>query len=83
MHTELIRAEVQRLVRQTPFRPFVLTLQGGEKALIEHPENIAFDPRAGASSDFYVLSGSLRMFSTFDAVSSASMLSNGNGQHEA
>jgi hypothetical protein len=75
MQVELLRSELQRLLRQVPFRPFVLTFNGGETALIEHPENVAFDPRPGASSDFYVLSGSLRMFSTFEAVSSVSMLS--------
>jgi hypothetical protein len=84
MRVELIRSEVQRLMRQSPFRPFLLTLERGEHALIEHPENIGFDPRPGASSDFYVISGSLRLFSTFDAVSSVSLLANGatNGSGE-
>jgi len=41
-------------------------------AVIEHPENIAFDPDAkGPDSDeFYVIKGRLRLFSTFSAVSS-------------
>lgn len=77
MRVELIRSEVQRLLRQTPFRPFAITLAGGEQAIIEHPENVAFDPRPGSSSDFYVLSGSIRLFSTFDMVSSVVILSNG------
>ena len=70
-----IRSEVQRLIRTIPFRRFVLSLENGERILIEHPENVAFDPRPGSSSDFYVLSGSLRLFSTFGAVSSLAMLS--------
>jgi hypothetical protein len=74
MEVELIRSEIQRLLRQVPFRAFVINLVGGEHAVIEHPENVAFDPRPGASSDFYVLSGSLRLFSTFKAVSSLAML---------
>lgn len=77
MKVELIRSEFQRLLRQAPFRPFAITFVGGERAMIEHPENVAFDPRAGASTDFYVLTGSLRLFSTFEAVSSATMLSGG------
>ena len=77
MQVELVRSEIQRLLRQTPFRPFILTLVGGERAVIEHPENVAFDPRPGASSDFYVLTGSLRLFSTFGAVSSVANLSGG------
>ena len=45
--------------------------------MIEHPENVAFVPRAGASTDFYVLAGSLRLFSTFKSVSTVAMLSGG------
>jgi hypothetical protein len=74
MRTELIRSEVRRLLRQVPFRPFLLTLESGDRVLIEHPENIAFDPRPGSSSDFYVISGSVRLFSTFEAVLSAAIL---------
>ncbi len=64
-----IRSEVQRLIRAIPFRRFTLSLENGEVALIEHPENIAFDPEPGGSEDFYVISGRLRLFSTFSAVS--------------
>jgi hypothetical protein len=74
MEDELVRSELQRLRRQTPFRRFVITFKSRERAVIEHPENIAFDPRPGASSDFYVLTGSLRLFSTFGAVSSLATL---------
>jgi hypothetical protein len=72
---EHVRSELLRLLRQTPFRPFAITFVGGEQAIIEHSENVAFDPRAGGTSEFYVLTGSLRMFSTFDSVSSLSILS--------
>ena len=77
MKVELVRAELQRLLRQSPFQLFVITLKGGERAVIEHPENVAFDPRPGSSSDFYVLTGSLRLFSTFADVSSVAILSGG------
>ena len=66
--TDSIRAEIQRLSRAVPVRRVVLSLENGERALIEHPENIAFDPQAGGSDDFYVISGKLRLFSTFGAV---------------
>lgn len=83
MHAEHFRTELQRLLRQTPFRPFLLTFAGGEHAVIEHPENIAFDPRPGGTSEFYVLTGSLRMFSTFECVSSATIITpTMNGQEE-
>jgi len=77
MQVEFVRAELQRLLRQSPFRAFAITLKGGERAVIEHPENVALDPRAGSSSDFYVLTGSLRLFSTFADVSSVALLSGG------
>jgi hypothetical protein len=77
MKVELVRAELQRLLRQSPFQSFVISLKGGERAVIEHPENVAFDPRPGSSFDFYVLTGSLRLFSTFADVSSVAILSGG------
>jgi hypothetical protein len=77
MKVELVRAELQRLLRQSPFRAFAITLKGGERAIIEHPENVAWDPRPGSSTDFYVLTGSLRLFSTFGDVSSMAILSGG------
>jgi hypothetical protein len=76
-----IRTEVQKLMHARPFRPFALLLENGERVMIGHPENIAFDPGsssgAGASDEFYLISGGLRMFSTFSAVSSIAMLDQG------
>jgi hypothetical protein len=81
MQVELMRTELQRLLRQVPFHPFIMNVVGGERAVIEHPENVAFDPRPGSSSDFYVLTGTVRLYSTFGKVSSAIMPpESGNGQ---
>jgi hypothetical protein len=71
--TDSIRSEVHRLIRSAPFRRFVLLLENGDRAIIEHPENIAFDPEPGGTEDFYVISGKLRLFSTFTAVSSIAL----------
>lgn len=68
-----IRSEIQRLIRSAPFRKFVLNLENGDRVLIEHPENVAFDPEPGGSEDFYVIAGNLRLFSTFSAVSSVAL----------
>jgi hypothetical protein len=70
------RTEIQRLLRDAPFRPFVLSLENGGRVTIEHPENIAFDPASNGkgSTEFYVISGPLRLFSTFEAVSSVALL---------
>jgi hypothetical protein len=71
---EAIRAEIQRLIRAVPFRRFVVNLENGDRVLIEHPENIAFDPDAKTNgSEFYVISGELRLFNTFAAVSSVAL----------
>ena len=75
--TTTIRAEIQKLVRQLPFRSFILNFENGQHAVIEHPENIAFDPATnghGGSLDFHVVAGDVRMISTFEAVTSVSLL---------
>ena len=67
-HTDAMRSEVRRLLRTAPFRRFILTMENGERALIEHPENVAYDPSDGGSDEFYVVTGKLRLVSTFDRV---------------
>ena len=78
---EAIRSEVQRLLHAVPFRPFALTLESGDRVVIGHPENIAFDPPSpngsGGSEEFYVISKQLRLFSTFGAVTSVALLDRG------
>jgi hypothetical protein len=72
MRTVVVRSEIQRLLRQAPFQPFVLNLENGDRITIDHPENIAFDPGSNGpdsgSKDFYVISGRLRVYSKFEAV---------------
>lgn len=78
MRVEIIKAEVQRLLRQVPFRQFALNLENGDRVIIEHPENIAFDPvgknGSGRSTEFHVISSDLRYVSTFEAVTSVATL---------
>lgn len=62
---------------ERPFRPFVLLMENGDRVVIEHPENIAFDPEVGGPADFYVISGRLRLFSTFAAVTGVTLLDAG------
>ena len=77
---ETVRSEVKRLVRTVPFRPFALSLENGERIVIEHPENIAFDPssRKANAAEFHVISSRLRVVSTFDVVTSVSALDRGD-----
>jgi hypothetical protein len=76
-----LRLEILKLMRAKPFRPFALMLENGERVMIGHPENIAFEPGSpdgvGGSEDFYVISGGIRMFSTFGAITSIAMLDHG------
>ena len=72
--TEVVRSEVLRIMHQGPFRAFALSLENGDRIIIDHPENIAFDPTPDGSSDFYAFSRQLRVYSTFDAVTSVSLL---------
>ena len=78
---ESIRDEVQRRMRTEPFEPFLLTLENGDRVVIEHPENIAFDPGAQAgdrhAGEFYVLNRQMRLFSSFDAVTSVASANRG------
>jgi hypothetical protein len=83
MRTALVRSEVQRLLNQRPFRPFALLLESGDRVIIEHPENIAFDPVAQGVGEFYVISGRLRLFSTFEAVTSVTLLDSGGEAESA
>lgn len=68
------RDEIQRMVRAVPFRPFAVVLDSGERIIVNHPENIAFDPGnsdgSGGSPYFYIISNRLRVFGTFEAISS-------------
>ena len=85
MRTEEIRAEVQNMIRQAPFRPFALMMENGDRIIIDHPENIAFDPTSdtrSGSKEFYVLSNQLRLFSTFEAVTSVAIVDRGETAQE-
>ncbi len=75
---DTVRAEVKKMIRANPFRPFALSMENGDRILIEHPENIAFDPGSSngkpGSEEFYVISSSLRVFSNFGAVTSVAIV---------
>jgi len=72
---EAIGDQVIRLLEARPFKPFALVVESGEQLIIEHLENIAFDPTgADGTEDFYVATRRLRTVSTFSAVTSISQL---------
>ncbi len=83
MRTQTVREELKGLIKRVPFQPFIITLESGQQLLIEHPENIAFNPQADPESKqgrrFVVVSGEHSTFSTFDAVSGITFGDDGNG----
>ena len=86
MRTLPIRTEVQRLIRHAPFRRFAIDMENGDRLIVEHPENLAFDPAESGSEgsdDFYVITKQLRVFGTFDAVTSVMLVDQGGrrGKH--
>ena len=79
---ESVRAQFLELIHAAPFQRFVVNLENGDRVLIEHPENIAFDPKSNSrNNDFSVVTRKVRLFSTFDAVSSV-VLADRNGLAE-
>jgi hypothetical protein len=72
-----IRSEVQRLVRAQPYHPFALLMENGDRIVVEHPENIAFDPAKNGddgSDHFYVISRQLSQMSTFGAITTVALV---------
>ena len=80
MRTAAVRKQIELLVHARPFRPFVITLENGQRIPIEHPENLAYVPGMnGGPGDlnFSVVSSRLLMYGTFDAVTSIAVLDEG------
>jgi hypothetical protein len=72
-----IRSEILGLLRAVPFRPFVVTLDSGQQAVVGHPENIAFDLDSPEAEEFHILSRGLRLISTFSAISGIELVDRG------
>ncbi len=70
MRIEETREELLRLVHQRPYQPFLVSLENGDRLMVEHPENIAFDPEQNGRSRFYVLSRNLACCENLEAVTS-------------
>jgi hypothetical protein len=74
MRSAAVRAKIEHLIHDAPFRPFVISLENGQTIAIEHPENIAFEPGENGSQDFYVLTKGLHLYSSFSAVTSIALI---------
>jgi len=68
--TEL-RDEVERLIGQVPFQPFLMILVNGDRIPIFHPELIHIDPLDNGEPgpmEFVVMLDGLRGYRSFDDV---------------
>jgi hypothetical protein len=70
------RAQIISLLNRRPFRPFVISLDNGDRLTVEHPETVAYDP-TGASTQFSVLTGGLMVASYFRSVTSIALQDTG------
>lgn len=69
MHAEDTRSTLKYLRQQQPFEPFLICLENGDRYLIEHPENVAFDPSENGRTRFSVVTSDLFCYSNFESVS--------------
>ena len=72
--TDTNREQLTELVRATPFQSFALSLENGDRIVIEHPENIAFDSTANGRERLFVITTKLLVHSTLSAVTSVAQL---------
>lgn len=79
--TATVREQVKQFVHATPFQPFVMIMENGQKLLVEHPECVAFDPavQEGARGwdKLAVVSEGLVVFCTLGAVTTINTLDRG------
>ena len=71
---ETIRARMKHLYNDRPFRTFAINLENGDRVIVEHPENLAFDPTAGGRDGFILLTAQIRYYSTFSSITSLAVL---------
>jgi hypothetical protein len=71
------RADLRAHVRRTPFQPFALSLENGDRVIIEHPENVAFNPKENTSERVAIVSGNLAHYTTLSAITAISLLDQG------
>jgi len=75
VRSETIRNELIRMLRQQPYQPVEINIENGDRLVVEHPENISFNPdpknpKHPNANRFHVVNGDILYVSTFDAVSS-------------
>jgi hypothetical protein len=65
----MMRAEIIRLLRASPFRPFAIITDSGHHIVIRHPENVAYDP-VTETADCYALADGIMHILPWEKITS-------------
>lgn len=49
--------EVVQLLKAAPFRPFLVVMDRGQRVVIRHPENVAYDPERETANCYALADG--------------------------
>ena len=71
-----MRAEIIRLLKAQPFRPFAMIMDSGQQVVIRHPENVAYDP-AAETANCYALADGIMHILPWEKITSAAVVDRG------
>ena len=72
-----MRDELRNIVRSVPFHPFAIVLENGDRIIVEHPENVAFDPSDNGRDRLHIISNQLVHYGTISSITSLVVLDRG------
>ncbi len=52
-----MRTEIVRLLKDVPFRPFIIIMDSGQRVVVRHPENVAYDREVETANCYAVSDG--------------------------
>ena len=83
--TEIMRTQIRHLQNRSPFTPFEINLENGDRIVVEHPELIAYDPRGNGNGTgrLAILTNEVNITTTFDSISSVAEIDRGRTLEES
>ncbi len=84
--TEILRTQIRHLQNRSPFSPFEINLENGDRIVVEHPELIAYDPRDGAemgTGRLAILTNEVNITTTFESITSVAEIDRGRPLKES
>lgn len=80
------RSDVIRFLKTSPFRPFLIIMDSGQRVIVRHPENVAYDPVVETANCFVISDGFLHVL-PWEKISSLMFMDTGQalptGQEQA